>query len=121
METKFDHLYKINNPLLKTGEELKIYSLSDIQLLQTKLLEYEEYTRIILPKLSINGNLINKEMYKQLEYDKQEILMIESCNFIIDQYYYYIKKNIDNFNTFIDLGDFIFNITNNKIELLYKY
>jgi len=113
-------LYYENNIKHPIKDVTKIYSLSDLQIPQRNLLEYEPIPRIEKANLIYKNKILTKEIYSNLSNEDKDKYTIESSFYIINQYKKKIIENIDNFNTFIDLWDFIFNITNIKIDILIK-
>lgn len=111
-----------NNPKLnfKDSKEIwRFFCLSDLQIPHMNLLKYEEEARLLLPGiLDSLWNEITKDTLDTYSKEEKNQFLIKSVDFILDQYFNHIKENIDSFDTFIDLWDFIFNISSSKIKEL---
>lgn len=111
-----------NNPKLnfKDHTELwRVFCLSDLQIPHMNLLKFEEEARLLLPWIiDSKWNTITKDNLDTYSKEEKNSFLKESIDFILDQYINHIKDNINNFDTFIDMGDFVFNISSNKIKEL---
>lgn len=131
----FHKKYKAN--LLDSN--IRVFELSDLQLAQKNLLMYEYNTRSKAQWLDYSHKeisfiidrlvSINKKDYKtneeyRIEKEKRtkEVnnLLFLSCKWLLEEYSKRIKENIFEFDVFLDLGDLIFNISEEKIQFLQE-